>query len=176
MARAVPDPARSPPQLPLRIGWKELVDLPELGLRRLKGKIDTGARTSTLHVRSLVYLPSPAGGGADGPGDAIGSRTAEVTLAPDRRDPSLLVTARVQVLRQVEVRDSGGHLELRPLIATELVLGPVHKRIFVTLSDRSGMLFRMILGRKALEGDFVVDPACKYLLRAWHRRRAGGRP
>jgi hypothetical protein len=153
---------------PFRVGWKELVDLPDLGLRRVKGKIDTGARTSTLHVHSLVYL-EPLAGSADR------GRAAEITLTPDRHDPSFLVTARVQVLRQVEVRDSGGHLELRPLIATELVLGPVRKRIFVTLSDRSGMLFRMILGRKAMEGDFLVDPASKYLLRAWHRRRAEGR-
>ncbi|HVR06623.1 MAG TPA: RimK/LysX family protein [Thermoanaerobaculia bacterium] len=161
----MPRPPRESLTPPFRIGWKEFVDLPELGLRRLKGKIDTGARTSTLHVRAVVYLEDLAEG-------ADGGRAAEITLAPDRRDPSLLVTARVQVLRQVEVRDSGGHLELRPLIATELVLGPVRKRIFVTLSDRSGMLFRMILGRKAVEGDFVVDPACKYLLRSWHRRRA----
>jgi hypothetical protein len=147
---------------PLRIGWKEFVDLPELGLRRLKGKIDTGARTSTLHVHSLTYLER----------FADGSRDAELTLAPDRHDPSHLVAARVRVLREIEVRDSGGHLEIRPLIETALVLGPVRKRIFVTLSDRSGMLFRMILGRKAVAGDFLVDPACKYLLRAWHRRRA----
>ena len=146
---------------PFLIGWKELIDLPELGLRRLKGKIDTGARTSTLHVHSLTWLELLADG----------SQTAEIALAPDRHDPSRLVTARARVLRQIEVRDSGGHLEMRPLIETELVLGPVRKRILVTLSDRSGMLFRMILGRKAVEDDFIVDPARKYLLRAWHRRR-----
>jgi hypothetical protein len=163
MPPASRDPARSAP--PFCIGWKELIDLPELGLRRLKAKIDTGARTSTLHVHSLAYLARLADGSQD----------AELTLAPDRRDPSRLVTARVRVLREIEVRDSGGHLETRPLIETELVLGPVRKRIFVTLSDRSDMLFRMILGRKAVEGDFLVDPTRKYLLRAWHRRRAKSR-
>ena len=161
----MPPPRAPAAPPPIRIGWKEYLDLPDLGLGRLKGKIDTGARTSTLHVQDLVYLERPAAGG----------RAAEITLAPGRRDATRLVTARVQVLREVEVRDSGGHLELRPLIATELVLGPVRKRIFVTLSDRSGMLFRMILGRKAMEGDFLVDPARKYLLRAWHRRRAESR-
>jgi hypothetical protein len=72
------------------------------------------------------------------------------------------------MLRRVTVADSGGHHEIRPLISTELVLGPVRKQIFLTLTDRSGMLFRMILGRKALEGDFVVDVAQKYLLRRFH--------
>jgi len=150
------------PSPPFRIGWKEYLDLPALGLRRLKGKIDTGARTSTLHVHSVTYLEGPADGGAG---------AAEVTLTPDRRHPARVVTARVQILRHLRITDSGGHHELRPLIETELVLGPVRKQILLTLTDRSEMLFRMILGRKAVEGDFWVDPARKYLLRAWHRRR-----
>ena len=145
----------------IRIGWKEYLDLPELGLHRVKGKIDTGARTSTLHVHSLQYLQRLPDG----------TQTAEVQLVPERRDPARLVTARVRILRHLRVTDSGGHRELRPLVETELVLGPLRKRIFLTLTDRSGMLFRMILGRKAVEGDFYVDAACKYLLRARRRRR-----
>jgi hypothetical protein len=147
----------------MRVGWKEYLDLPELGLHRLKGKLDTGARTSTLHVHSLQVLERLPDG----------TQTAEVQLVPLRRDPLRLVTARVRILRHIRVTDSGGHRELRPLIETVLVLGPVRKRIFLTLTDRSGMLFRMILGRKAVEGDFVVDAAAKYLLRAWHRRPPG---
>jgi hypothetical protein len=162
----MPPPRAPAPLAQIRIGWKEYLDLPDLGLRRLKGKIDTGARTSTLHVHDLVYLERPDAERPDAAGQA-----AEVTFAPDRRDATRLVTARVRVLRHVQVTDSGGHRELRPLIETELVLGPVRKRIYLTLTDRSGMLFRMILGRKAVEGDFCVDPAAKYLLRAWHRRR-----
>src|SRR5260370_108113 len=57
-----PPPAPAPPPS-IRIGWKEYLDLPDLGLWRLKGKIDTGARTSTLHVQDLVYLERPAAGG-----------------------------------------------------------------------------------------------------------------
>jgi hypothetical protein len=154
-------PEASPEAVPLRIGWKEYLDLPELGLHRLKAKIDTGARTSTLHVHSLQVLQSLPDG----------TQAADIVLAPRRRDPGRLVTARVRILRHIRVTDSGGHRELRPLIETELVLGPVRKRIFLTLTDRSGMLFRMILGRKAIEGDFYVDAACKYLLRARRRPR-----
>lgn len=156
---------RAPGAPGLRVGWKEYLDLPELGLRRLKGKIDTGARTSTLHVQSVELRER----------FEDGSQAAEVVLAPDRHDAGYVVAARVRVLRHIWVTDSGGHAELRPLIETELVLGPVRKPIALTLTDRSGMLFRMILGRKALEGDFCVDPAAKYLLRAWHRRPAGER-
>jgi hypothetical protein len=142
----------------LTVGWKEYLDLPGLGVFHLKAKVDTGARTSTLHVdslRVLELLPD-------------GTERVELDLHPDRRRPDWRVRAEARVLRRMRVVDSGGHPEVRPVIATELVLGPVRKRILVTLTDRSGMLFRMILGRKALEGDFRVDVARKYLLRKWH--------
>ena len=85
----------------------------------------------------------------------------EIDFRPDRRRPDWRVPARARVLRRMRVVDSGGHPEVRPVIATEMVLGPVRKRILLTLTDRSGMLFRMILGRKALEGDFRVDVAAQ---------------
>jgi hypothetical protein len=137
------------------VGWKEYLDLPELGIFRLKAKVDTGARTSTLHVDSIEVLEvSPDG-----------SELVEIALGPDRRRPELRVRSQVRVLRRMRVVDSGGHPEVRPVIETEMALGPVRKKILVTLTNRSGMLFRMILGRKALEGDFQVDVASKYLFR-----------
>jgi hypothetical protein len=146
------------------VGWKEYLDLPELGLFRLKAKVDTGARTSTLHVDSLSVLQVLPDG----------SELVELVIAPDRRRPELRVQTRARVLRRMRVVDSGGHAEVRPVIETELVLGPVRKRILLTLTDRSGMLFRMILGRKVLEGDFRVDVSGKYLFRKWHLRRSPG--
>lgn len=146
---------------PVHVGWKEYLDLPELGIRRLKAKLDTGARTSALHVRSFTVVETLDDG----------TEIAEVEIEPDRRRPGRIVTSRVRILRHLRVRDSGGHPELRPLIETEISLGPVRKRIRLTLTDRSGMLFRMILGRKALEGDFVVDVARKYLQRPSRRSR-----
>lgn len=139
----------------LTVGWKEYLDLPELGIFRLKAKVDTGARTSTLHVDSIEPLET----------SPDGSELVEIVLRPYRRRPEVRVRARVRVLRRMRVVDSGGHPEVRPVIETEMVLGPVRKKILITLTDRSGMLFRMILGRKALEGDFQVDVAHKYLLR-----------
>lgn len=146
---------------PLIIGWKEYLDLPELGVFRLKAKVDTGARTSTLHVDSFTVLEK----------NPDGTGLAEVVVSPDRRRPERRVTARVHVLRYLTVRDSGGHPELRPLIETEMVLGTVRKKIRLTLTDRSGMLFRMILGRKALEGSFLVDVSRKYRLRRAKREK-----
>ena len=145
------------------VGWKEYLDLPELGIFRLKAKVDTGARTSTLHVDSLTVLEVLPDG----------SELVEITVGPDRRRPDRRVQAQARVLKRMRVVDSGGHPEVRPVIETEMVLGPLRKRILLTLTDRSGMLFRMILGRKALEGDLRVDVASKYLFRTWHSRRKG---
>jgi hypothetical protein len=144
------------------VGWKEYLDLPELGIFRLKAKVDTGARTSTLHVDSLEVLEVLPDG----------TELVEIVVGPDRRRPDVWVRTRARVIKRMRVVDSGGHPEVRPVIETELVLGPVRKRILLTLTNRSGMLFRMILGRKALEGDFRVDVAGKYLFRKLHRRRA----
>ncbi|HTG34464.1 MAG TPA: RimK/LysX family protein [Thermoanaerobaculia bacterium] len=147
------------------VGWKEHLDLPELGIVRIKAKVDTGARTSTLHVDSIRLLEVLADG----------SERVALEFRPDRRRPDWRVQTEARVLRRMRVVDSGGHPEVRPVIETEMVLGPVRKKILVTLTNRSGMLFRMILGRKALEGDFRVDVAGKYLLREWHPRRSRGR-
>ena len=151
---------------PLVVGWKEYLDLPELGIARLKAKVDTGARTSSLHVTDLRVVADH--------GD--GSGEVELTVPLSRRDPTRSVTSRARLLRHVRVTDSGGRGEVRPVIETELVLGPVRKRILLTLTDRGDMLFRMLLGRKALEGDFLVDVAQRYALRSWHPAPERRRP
>jgi hypothetical protein len=146
---------------PLVLGWKEYLDLPELGISRLKAKVDTGARTSALHVAELRVIRD----------EGDGSGEIEFAVPLSRRHPERTVTARARMLRQVRVTDSSGGSEVRPVIETELVLGPVRKRILLTLTDRAGMLFRMLVGRKALEGDFLVDVSRRYALRAWHPPR-----
>lgn len=135
------------------LGWKEYLDLPELGIQRLKAKIDTGARTSSLHVSSHRVIQQYDDGTAD----------LEIQV-PLTRTGTPEVTARVRQLDRIKVTDSGGHPEIRPVIETAVRIGPVTKSIRLTLTDRTGMLFRMLLGRKALEGDFLVDVSKKYLL------------
>jgi hypothetical protein len=140
---------------PLVVGWKEYVRLPELGVSRLKAKIDTGARTSALDVQGYELREEPGRG-----------MIALLRLALSRRHPERLTVVTAPVRRLVVVSNSGGAREERPLIETVLQLGPVRKRITLTVANRAGMRFRMLLGRKALEGDFLVDVSRKYLLRA----------
>jgi hypothetical protein len=138
---------------PLRIGWKEYVEFPDWGLHRVKTKIDTGARTSALGALSYDLIQTPAG------------LVARLRLALYRKRPDRIAEVEVPVLRMVVVSNSSGLREQRPLIETALRLGPVTKRVRLTVTNRAGMRFPMILGRKALEGDFVVDVSQKYLLR-----------
>ena len=139
---------------PLVIGWKEYVHFPEWGIRPIKVKIDTGARTSALDVVSYELHQ------ADGQG-----LVAELRLALDHRHPQRLTVVQAPVLRMVVVSKSSAMREQRPLIEATVRLGPVTKRVRMTITNRSGMRFRMILGRKALEGDFVVDVSRKYLMK-----------
>jgi hypothetical protein len=135
------------------IGWKERVDLVEWGVRRLRAKVDTGARTSALDV-DYRLRQDPALG-----------QVADLRLALDAHTDGRIIEVVAPVLRMVVVANSAGVTERRPLVETTVRLGPVVKRVQLTLTSRPGMRFRMILGRKALEGDFVVDVAAKFLLR-----------
>jgi hypothetical protein len=139
---------------PLTIGWKEYVDFPGWRLRHVKVKIDTGARTSALGVVSYNLRE-------DGTG-----LVAELRLALHRKQPERVTVVHVPVIRMVVVSNSSGMREQRPLVETEVKLGPVTKRIPLTVTNRASMLFRMILGRNALSGDFVVDVSRKYLMKA----------
>lgn len=138
----------------LRIGWKEYVDFVDWQIHRVKVKIDTGARTSALDVAGYELHETGDGG-----------LVAELRLALYRKHPQRVAVVQAPVLRMVHVRNTSGGSERRPLIETRIRLGPVLKRVRITVADRAGMLFRVILGRTALANDFVVDVSQKYLLR-----------
>ncbi len=139
---------------PLVIGWKERLDFPAWGIRRVKAKADTGARTSALDAVSYELYHAEGGG-----------LCIRLRLALLRKHVGAPAVVEVPVLRMVVVRNSGGMHEQRPLIEADVVLGPVRKRVLLTVTNRAGMRFRVILGRLALAGDFVVDVSKKYLLR-----------
>lgn len=138
------------------LGWRERVALPELGIPRLRAKIDTGARTSALHVDAqwrFVEAGAPWVGFRVHTRGKTGARTYEA-CAPvsDERD----------------VVDSGGHRTRRVFIRSLMRLAGQECGIEINLADRAGMLFPMLLGRSALQGRFVVDPSRSFL----HGRRS----
>ena len=138
------------------VGWREYVALPDWGIT-VRAKIDTGARTSALHVEDIEML--------------TGRRVRfEVVL---KRSPERRVPVEAELIGEAVVRPSSGEPQARYVVTTRMRLGGVERDIEVGLVSRQHMLCRMLVGRRALEGQFVVDPDAKYLHRR-KRRQDGG--
>lgn len=137
------------------IGWKEWVSLPEFGGARIKAKIDTGARSSSLHVFDLeVY-------GQDG------NEYAEFDIRPDKPGGNAL-RCRTRVEGYRKVKSSNGLIEHRPVVVTQLELFKDSWPIEVTLTNRTGMRYQMLLGRRSIRDRFYVDADG-----AWHDKKSG---
>lgn len=141
-----------PTARPLSLGWREWVALPELGLTLIKAKVDTGARTSTLHA---FYVDSF---------HRRGMRYVRFGVHPLQHRTDVVVHSEALVVDQRRVADSGGHREERFVIHTRLTLGGRVWPIELTLTNRETMLFRMLLGRTALAGRAQVDPGGSFLM------------
>lgn len=125
------------------IGWRETVALPEWGIPSLKAKVDTGARSSAIHVENLVELES-------------GQIKFDVVM--DRRHKHLHVQVQTKVARVSQVKSSNGETIKRYFVKTNLILGDLEKTVEISLANRDTMKVRMLIGRSALGEDFLVDP------------------
>jgi hypothetical protein len=137
------------------VGWREWVRLPELGVRRIKAKIDTGARSSSIHAFDVERFRR------------AGREMVRFRVHPMQRSTKRTVVAEAELVDERKVRSSSGKAELRPVIVTEVELLGLRFPIEVTLAKRDAMGFRMLLGRQAVRRRFLVDPGRSYL---------GGRP
>ena len=137
------------------VGWREWVSLPTAGVDWIKAKIDTGARTSSVHAFDQQEI------------ERNGERWMRFSVHPWQATDEDPVWVESPLVEMRTVRSSSGHAEERPLVHMGLTLAGRTVTAEVTLSRRDEMGFRMLVGREALEQGFLVDPARSYV---------GGRP
>lgn len=144
------NPARSRPSDLPTIGWREWLSLPELGVARIKAKVDTGARSSALHAFEVQTYPHR------------GQDWVRFSVHPKQHEARPARTLEVAVHEYRKVKSSGGHETLRPVIVTWVELLGSRWEIELTLAARDTMGFRMLLGRQAIRNRFVVDTGASY--------------
>ncbi len=134
-----------------RIGWREWVALPQLGVQYIKSKVDTGARTCALHAFDVDRI------------ERRGEPWVRFRIQPLQREahPSILVEA--PLVDERWVLSSTGRPTLRPVIRTKITLRRRTWPIEITLVRRDLMGFRMLLGRQAIKNRFLVHPGRSFL-------------
>lgn len=133
-----------------QIGWREYISLPDLGLSKIKAKIDTGARTSALHAIDIETMERN--------GEQWVSFRVPMTASATNRKQ------KAKVVDQRKIKNTSGRSELRIVVATLLVLGKRQWQIELSLADREQMGFDIILGRTAIRGrNILVDPGRSFL-------------
>lgn len=133
----------------ITLGWRERLALPALGIDMLKAKLDTGARSSSLHVDTLEAF------------ERDGATWLRFSLTLGRRQRRTVQCEAPALDRRVVI-DTGGHGTERWFVRSDVRIAGERFPIDISLTDRRHMLFPMLLGRSALLGRFAVDPSLSY--------------
>lgn len=132
----------------LTIGWREYVALPEWGLFKIRAKIDTGARSCALDVHHLECLQE----------DRV-----RFEIALSRTDRSRVRHVEASISRKSVVKSSLGDTHERIFVQTPLILAGIRQLVEVGLISREEMRSRMLIGRNALQGHYLIDPEARFL-------------
>lgn len=138
------------------VGWREAVRFLDLGLGPVRAKVDSGANTSALHVADI---------------ERVGDGRVAFHVALNRHGTRLSERLELPIVRVSSVRSSTGHAQERFVVPLRMAIGPHEFEAEVSLVCRQGMLCRMLVGRRALAGRFLVDASRVYVQSERPRRR-----
>lgn len=144
--------------LPL-IGWQETVSFPNWKNLRMKAKIDTGAASSAIHAESYQVVQLP--GTHDRP---LNEKIQMKVVGGTSANPKTM-TVEAPIVDWRNVKNSGGKIEERPFIETEIQIGGYIHKIIFSVTNREKMKFPILLGRAFLSSKFIVDPGKKDLMK-----------
>ncbi len=133
------------------IGWREWVSLPDFGIKHIKAKIDTGARSSSLHAESIE------------PFEVDGESWVRFNILPVQRKDTRIVAVTAPIFDTRPIRSSSGETQDRYVIKTHLHMLGKKFEIELTLADRNQMGFRMLLGRESFRRRYLINPGKSYL-------------
>ena len=135
----------------LTIGWREWVKMPDLHVESIKAKIDTGAKTSAIHAENIQFIKRK------------GREYVKFDIYPLQKNKRKKNTATAELFDIRQVRSSNGQMEKRPVIITDIELDGESWPIEMTLTKRDVMGFRMLLGRQAFQGRYLIDVEKSFL-------------
>lgn len=133
------------------VGWKEIVSLPKFKLKEVRAKIDTGAKTSALHADKIEFLT------------VNGERYVRFLFITEDGKNQYIKTP---LIEERSIRSSNGDRTVRPVVKTEIKMGHHRFEIEVTLINRDLMGYKMLIGREALNGRFLINPSKHHMLKA----------
>lgn len=144
------------------IGWREWVALPELNVRKIKAKIDTGARSSSIHAFDVeTYHENEI-------------ERVRFSIHPMQTRDDIFIDADVPILERRLVKSSNGEVSQRIVIRTTLMIRKQPMQVDLTLANRDAMGFRMLVGREAIRTRFLVDSGASFLAGRLSRKKKSG--
>lgn len=140
------------------VGWREVVSLPKFKLKDLRAKIDTGAKTSALHADSIEFITIK------------GKKYVKfLFICEDGKHHYI----KSPFIEERAIRSSNGDKTVRPVVKTEIKMGKERFEIEVTLINRDMMGFKMLIGREALNGRFLINPSKHNMLKTKKEKPQG---
>jgi hypothetical protein len=131
------------------VGWVETVSIYP-GSVKIKAKLDTGARNSSLNAKNIEQF----------------KRDGKTWVRFDLRNfKNRMETYEAKVIRTAKIKQIGQETASRPVIILGICIGNTYKEVKVNLEDRSGFNYQMLIGRSFLKGSFMVDPGLTFTIK-----------